>query len=239
MAVLLLVDDEPSILEMLEVTLRKEGFREILTARTGEEGVRLAREGRPDLVLLDVMLPDLEGFEVCRRLRSFTTVPILFLTARSNDLDKLMGLGIGGDDYITKPFNPLEVVARVKAQLRRQQLAGQQIREETRIHDWGRFRMDEGAGQLTVEGTAVPCPAREFQLLSFLCRHPNQIFSKSQLYEQVWGEESLGEDNTVMVHVRRLREKIEPDPAKPRYLVTVRGLGYKLLPPEEGNHRDT
>lgn len=239
MAVLLLVDDEPSILEMLEVTLRKEGFREILTARTGEEGVRLAREGRPDLVLLDVMLPDLEGFEVCRRLRSFTTVPILFLTARSNDLDKLMGLGIGGDDYITKPFNPLEVVARVKAQLRRQQLAGQQIREETRIHDWGRFRMDEGAGQLTVEGTAVPCPAREFQLLSFLCRHPNQIFSKSQLYEQVWGEESLGEDNTVMVHVRRLRKKIEPDPAKPRYLVTVRGLGYKLLPPEEGNHRDT
>ncbi|WP_188432484.1 response regulator transcription factor [Kroppenstedtia guangzhouensis] len=239
MAVLLLVDDEPSILDMLEVTLRKEGFQEILTARTGEEAVRLARKGRPDLVLLDVMLPDLEGFEVCRQLRSFTTVPILFLTARSNDLDKLMGLGIGGDDYITKPFNPLEVAARVKAQLRRQQLVGQQIHEEKRVHDWGRFCVDEEAGQLTVEGTVIPCPAREFQLLVFLCRHPNRIFSKSQLYEQVWGEESLGDDNTVMVHVRRLREKIEPNPATPRYLVTVRGLGYKLLPPDRRNHRDT
>ncbi len=139
MAVLLLVDDEPSILDMLEVTLRKEGFQESLTARTGEEAVRLARKGRPDLVLLDVMLPDLEGFEVCRQLRSFTTVPILFLTARSNDLDKLMGLGIGGDDYVTKPFNPLEVAARVKAQLRRQQLVGQQIHEEKRSMTGGDF----------------------------------------------------------------------------------------------------
>lgn len=239
MACLLLVDDEPSILELLELVLRKEGFDQILTACTGEEGIQLAREGNPDLVLLDVMLPDLKGFEVCRRLREFTTVPVLFLTARSNDLDKLMGLGIGGDDYITKPFNPLEVAARVKAQLRRQKLAGVPVQEKQPVHDWGRFFVDEGAGQLRVAGKEIPCPAREFQLLTFLCRHPNRIFSKAQLYEQVWGEESLGDDNTVMVHVRRLREKIEPDPAKPRYLVTVRGLGYKLVPLDGGSDRDT
>lgn len=239
MACLLLIDDEPSILEMLEIVLRKEGFHNILSARTGEEGIHLAKEGKPDLVILDVMLPDLDGFEVCRRLRNFTTVPVLFLTARSNDLDKLMGLGIGGDDYITKPFNPLEVAARVKAQLRRQKLAVQVQTKEQYIYDWGHFSINIRAGQLVVKEKEVPCPAKEFQLLSFLCRHPNRVFSKTQLYEQVWGETSFGDDNTVMVHVRRLREKIEPNPAKPQYLVTVRGLGYKLIPPVRSTSHDT
>lgn len=238
MACLLLVDDEPAILEMMEIVLRKEGFQNILLAHTGAEGIRLAKERRPDLIILDVMLPDLEGFDVCRQLRSFTMVPILFLTARSNDLDKLMGLGIGGDDYITKPFNPLEVVARVKAQLRRQKLIGDMMSEEQQAYDWGHFFVDVKAGQLIVKGKEIPCPAREFQLLAYLCRHPNRVYSKAQLYESVWGEESLGDDNTVMVHVRRLREKIEPNPAKPRYLVTVRGLGYKLMPPDRRSSDD-
>lgn len=238
MACILLVDDEPSILEMMEIVLRKEGFHRILLARTGEEGIRLAKAERPDLIILDVMLPDLEGFEVCQRLRNFTTVPVLFLTARSNDLDKLLGLGIGGDDYITKPFNPLEVAARVKAQLRRQQLAGQTLEEEQLVYDWGYFSVQISSGQLLVKGKEVSCPAREFQLLSYLCRHPNRVYSKTQLYERVWGEVSMGDDNTVMVHVRRLREKIEPNPAKPQYLVTVRGLGYKLVSPTRSGSHD-
>ncbi|QKG83354.1 response regulator transcription factor [Kroppenstedtia pulmonis] len=232
---LLLVDDEQAILNMLQIVLEKEGFREVLTARTGEEGIRICKQFPPDLVILDIMLPDMDGFEVCRIMREQTHVPILFLTARSNDLDKLMGLGIGGDDYITKPFNPLEVAARVKAQLRRQQLVGQSLtqEEERRIYDFGRFLVNEKSGQLIVEGKTVSCPAREFQLLCFLSRHANQIFSKGQLYERVWGEESFGDDNTVMVHIRRLREKIEQEPGKPRYLQTVRGLGYKLVQPGE------
>ncbi|OYD06923.1 response regulator transcription factor [Paludifilum halophilum] len=228
---LLLVDDESAILDLLKAVLEKEGFRELETAQTGEEAVQKCRRFSPDLILLDVMLPDLEGFEVCRQMREVTPAPILFLTARSNDLDKLMGLGIGGDDYITKPFNPLEVAARVKAQLRRQRMAGNGWKREPecRVYDYGRFQVDEDSGQLVVQGQKVPCPAREFQLLAFLCRHPNRIFSKGQLYEQVWGEESFGDDNTVMVHIRRLREKIEENPGHPRFLQTVRGLGYKLV----------
>src|SRR5690554_2113397 len=143
---------------MLENLLNQEGYTQISTASSGNEALHLVETVAFNLIVLDVMLPDIDGFELCQQIRKITSVPILFLTARTGDLDKLLGLGIGGDDYITKPFNPLEVAARVKAQLRRQQLVGQQIHEEKRVHDWGRFCVDEEAGQLTVEGTVIPCP---------------------------------------------------------------------------------
>lgn len=226
---ILLIDDEQAILNMLAIVLRKEGFNNIDTAGTGAEGIRKCAAFNPDIIILDVMLPDMEGFEVCRQCREITQAPILFLTARTADLDKLMGFGIGGDDYITKPFNPLEVAARIKANLRRVKPVYKTASPQKCIYDFGRFTVDESSAELTVAGVNVICPAREFQLLLFLCKHPNQIFSRSQLFEHVWGEDSLGDDNTVMVHIRRLREKIESDPGHPKYLITVRGLGYKLI----------
>lgn len=229
---ILLIDDEQAILDMILLVLRKEGFEHIHTATSGVDGIQKCRQFHPDVIVLDVMLPDMEGFEVCRQCREITQAPILFLTARSTDLDKLMGFGVGGDDYITKPFNPLEVAARIKAQVRRLQPQFHAAKANQRVYDFGRFQVDEASAELVVDGEQVICPAREFQLLRFFCQHPNRVFSRNQLYEQVWGEASLGDDNTVMVHMRRLREKIEVDPGEPTYLVTVRGLGYKLVSPQ-------
>ncbi len=226
------IDDEQAILDMIVLVLRKEGFENIQTATTGAEAIRKCRTFAPHILVLDVMLPDMEGFEVCRQCREITQAPILFLTARSTDLDKLMGFGIGGDDYITKPFNPLEVVARIKAHLRRVLPQPNDTSVQKRVYDFGRFQVDEASAELIVDGVKVACPAREFQLLLFFCQNPNRVFSRNQLYERVWGETSLVDDNTVMVHIRRLREKIEIDPGHPRYLVTVRGLGYKLVHPQ-------
>lgn len=170
---------------MLEMVLRKEGFRNIWKAVSGEAAIRLA--DRADLILLDVMLPGLDGFEVCRRIREQTDTPILFLTAKTAELDLLMGLEIGGDDYITKPFQPLEVAARVKAHLRRQKRLHHRMPSHPQ-YNWGYFQIHPQAGLLTVQGEPVDCPAREFQLLVYLCESPDQIFSVRQLYEQVWGE---------------------------------------------------
>jgi two-component system, OmpR family, response regulator RegX3 len=231
---IILIDDEEAILNMIDIVLRKEGFENIQTASTGTEGLYKCNSFDPDIIILDVMLPDMEGFEVCRRCREITRAPILFLTARTSDLDKLMGFGMGGDDYITKPFNPLEVVARIKAILRRSQPKYKEERTQNRIYDFGHFKVNESSAELIVDNEKVTCPAREFQLLLFLCKHPNRVFSRSQLFEQVWGEESIGDDNTVMVHIRRLREKIESNPGHPSFLITVRGLGYKLVSPKMG-----
>lgn len=227
---ILLVDDEQAILDMIVLVLNKEGFNNIQCAKTGLEAVDKCRSFNPHVIVLDVMLPDMEGFEVCRQCRVMTEVPILFLTARFTDLDKLMGFGIGGDDYITKPFNPLEVVARIKAHLRRVTLPLKDDKITKQVYDFGHFQVNEQSAELIVQGKSMICPAREFQLLLFFCQQPNRVFSRNQLYEQVWGETSYGDDNTVMVHIRRLREKIEPDPSQPTYLLTVRGLGYKLSP---------
>ncbi|KIL51620.1 DNA-binding response regulator [Jeotgalibacillus alimentarius] len=173
------------------------------------------------------MLPDRSGFEICPLIRETTDAPIFFLTARSTDLDKLSGFALGADDYITKPFNPLEVVARVKAHLRRK--AGQLSEQQPAHYQYGPLTVNTVSGTVTVSGEQVVLPAQVYQLLVFFCQHPNQLFSKNQLYERVWGEEFLGEDNTVMVHIRKLREKIEDNPSKPKLITTVRGLGYKLV----------
>ncbi|HEY5548389.1 MAG TPA: response regulator transcription factor [Coriobacteriia bacterium] len=237
---ILIVDDEQSIIDLLRLVLEREGLTDVAEATTVAAALESVRACAPSLIVLDVMLPDGDGFALAGDLRKLTGAPILFLTARSTDLDKLTGFGVGGDDYVTKPFNPLEVVARIKARLRRS--GGVAVPGERPsaapavVHDWGDFLLVEDEGRLEVDGRDVAIPAREFQLLAFLCRNAGRVFSKRQLYAQVWGEESLGgpDDNTVQVHIHRLREKIEPVPAEPRHLVTMRGLGYKLLPTAGG-----
>jgi len=242
-ASILLVDDELSILEMMKTVLRKEGFTDIDTVRTAEEALEACAAKTYHLIVLDVMMPGRSGLEAAPFLRQLTDAPILFLTARTSDFDKLSGFAVGGDDYITKPFNPMEVVARIRSQLRRYMAALKQngpaeSRKSGTVYDYGRFQVHEEAGELMVNGQAVGCPALVFQLLLYLCKNPNRIFSKSELYEQVWGVDALNDDNTVMVHIHRIRERIEVDPARPKFIVNVRGMGYKLVQRQnaEGRH---
>ncbi|PYI57258.1 response regulator transcription factor [Paenibacillus flagellatus] len=228
-AAILLVDDEQAILQLLETVLRKEGFRSVDKAGTAEAALAACRSKAYDLIVLDVMLPDMSGVEACSMIRRLSEAPILFLSARATDLDKLTGFAVGGDDYVTKPFNPLEVVARIRSLLRRTLRVGAAAGATgLPVHDFGRFQVYEASAELWVEGVQVACPSLVFQLLLFLCRHPNRIFTKSELYERVWGESSICDDNTVMVHIRKIRERIEADPGQPEYLLNVRGLGYKL-----------
>ncbi|GKU76184.1 response regulator transcription factor [Paenibacillus sp. L3-i20] len=239
-ASILLVDDEQAILDMLETVLQKEGFTTISKVTSAEEALTACTNSRIDIIVLDVMLPGRSGIDVAPFLRQLTNAPILFLTARTSDFDKLTGFAVGGDDYITKPFNPLEVVARIRSQLRRylsaqrgQHVVSHSVEESnsqsSKIYDYGRFQVNEEACELQVDGQAVTCPALVFQLLLFLCKHPNRIFGKGELYESVWGIDALKDDNTVMVHIHRIRERIEVDPSNPQFIINVRGLGYKLV----------
>ncbi|MBS4222406.1 response regulator transcription factor [Lederbergia citrea] len=223
---ILIIEDEVGLIKMLKRLLEKEGFQKIYQAVSGAEALKKVNEHGIDLILLDVMLPDTNGFELCRQIRDISDVPIIFLTARTTDMDKLTGFSMGGDDYITKPFNPLEVAARVKAILYRQRrtkpITSQVFRTD-------HFVLHYDQAKLIVEGKEVNCPAQEFQLLKFMCQHPNQVFSVDHLYEKVWGDySSVGKENTVMVHISRLRQKIENDPKHPEYLKNIRGLGYML-----------
>ncbi|MES9665738.1 DNA-binding response regulator [Bacillus cereus] len=221
---ILIVDDEKEILNLLEAVLKKEGFQHIYTCTTGKEGIHMCKQVQPDLIILDIMLPDLDGYSVCQQIRQFTFVPIFFLSAKNEDLDKILGLSIGGDDYITKPFSPKEIAYKMKAFFRRNQ-----YQEKARIvYQFGDITIDEAQGTVLRGDTLLTLTAKEFNILLFLIKNSNQIFSKARLYEAVWGETYLGNDNIMMVHMRHLREKIEDNPSKPHYLVTVRGLGYKL-----------
>lgn len=223
---LLIVEDEQAILHMLMTILKRENFLHIDSAGSAEEGLALCKTKTYDLILLDITLPGRSGLEICPLIREISDASIFFLTARSTDLDKLSGFAVGADDYITKPFNPLEVAARIKAHLRRR--SGKMPKTEDSQLKFGPLAVNPLAGEVKLHGQSVELPAQVYQLLLFFCRHPNQLFSKSQLYEKVWGEEFLGEDNTVMVHIRKLREKIEASPSNPKFIVTVRGLGYKF-----------
>lgn len=227
---ILLVDDEQAILQMLEMVLRKEKFSNIYTATNGEAAVSIIKKYSPEFIVLDVMLPDTNGFELCTKIREYTDAHILFLTARVSDFDILTGFEKGGDDYVTKPFNPLEIVARIKAYFRRQKTNHFQSRTiNKKIHHFQHFTVDEDAGELTVRGKGVSCPAQVFLLLVYFCKNVNRVLSKEQLFMAVWGYDHIVDDNTVMVHIRRIRERIEPNPSKPVHLITVRGLGYKLV----------
>ncbi|POP32087.1 DNA-binding response regulator [Lactonifactor longoviformis] len=223
---ILLIDDEKDVLDLIEEVLRKDGFWEIQKAYTGEEALRLCREFRPDAAVLDVMLPDTDGIELCRKIREFSICSILFLSSRNEDIDKILGLSAGGDDYITKPFSPRELVFRIKAQLRRQQY--QTAVQGSALLKAGPLTLDRESCRAYKNGEEMNLTGREYLLLLCLMENADRIISKERLYEQVWGEYSSICDNTIMVHIRHLREKLEDTPSDPRQLVTVKGLGYKL-----------
>lgn len=230
---ILLVDDELGIIKMLKTILHKEGYTNIDSASTGKETMTKIMKNTYDLIVLDVMLPDIDGFKLCQKIRQHTFVPILFLTARTGDLDKLTGLGIGGDDYITKPFNPLEVVARINVQFRRMKQYRQNSMKQG-IYHFGTVTVNKKEAKLLVDNREISCPAKEFELLLFLVEHPNQVFTAGQLYENVWGYESMGDEQTVKVHINRLRKKVEPDLKNPSYIINIRGIGYKFSFSEGG-----
>lgn len=219
----LVVDDDAAIVELMRDFLVAEGFR-VRTARDAFAASILLERGPVDCVLLDVMMPGEDGFDLARRIRENNEVPILFLSARSGDVDKIRGLGLGGDDYIVKSASPGEVVARVKAVMRRQRQGG--VRRRAAVLDFGRLVLDVGAHEVRVDGEPVPFTAREFALLRLLAEHPRQIFTREQLFRRFWGE--VGDRHTLTVHVGRIREKIEPDPTRPGYIVTVWGVGYRF-----------
>jgi DNA-binding response OmpR family regulator len=225
---ILLVDDEREIVDLLEEVLQRDGFLNIRKAYTGTEALEACLDFQPDVVILDIMLPDIDGLEVCKKIRDFSYCSILFLSSKNDDLDKILGLSGGGDDYITKPFSPREVVFRVKAQLRRQSYQRYASFEEEAPLSVGPLTIDRGSCLAFKNGRELSLTGREFLLLAYLMENADKIISKERLYEQVWGEYSSICDNTIMVHIRHLREKIEDTPSNPRQLITVKGLGYKL-----------
>jgi two-component system, OmpR family, alkaline phosphatase synthesis response regulator PhoP len=230
---ILIVDDEPNLVDLLRDYLSREGY-EITTAGDGPAAVEAARRLDPALIVLDVMLPGMDGVEVCRAIRRFSDAYILMLTARTEEIDKIIGLSVGADDYVTKPFSPREVVARVKALLRRPRARGQQAQPaETAPLRVGGLVIDEAAHLVTLEGAPVALTAREFALLATLARHPRRVFTRAQLLEQVWGDDYY-DDHVVDVHIANLRKKLEEDVARPRYIVTVRGVGYRMTPDDAG-----
>ena len=224
-AKILVLDDEQAIGDMVDIILRKEGFSDIDVCTTYRDAEILISKESYDLHILDIMLPDGTGLDLSNQIRKQSDAPIFFLTAKTSDADKLRGFMHGADDYITKPFNPMELAARVKVQTTRYLSSRNNKRK---IYDFGQFQLDIDAATLTVNCEAIPITGKQFHLLHLFCQHPNQIFSKEQLYEQVWGIDSFIDDNTIMVHIRRLREKIEVDASQPILLKTVRGIGYKL-----------
>ncbi len=225
----MLVDDEPDILELLEKALNIEGIEYIIKAENGRDAVKKCQTLCPDVVILDIMLPDMDGYEVCRQIRSISHCPILFLSSKNDELDKLLGLAVGGDDYVTKPFSPREVAYRVKAQLRR--LGYGAAPEQRAAISIGALTIDPDGGRVFKDGQALDLTAREFEILCYMAENKGRVISKERLYETIWGEDSFGCDNTIMVHIRHLREKLESNPAAPEYILTLKGLGYKLVDP--------
>ena len=226
----LVVDDERPIVEILKINLQKEGYV-VFEAYDGEEAVNRALTVEPDLILLDVMLPKIDGFSVCKKIREKSSVPILMLTAREEELDKVLGLELGADDYITKPFSIRELMARVKANMRRNESSfidkKEKAEEELKIGD---FLFDFNRYELYKNGTLIDLTIREFDLIRFLASQPGKVFSRQNLLESVWDYEYYGDVRTVDVTVRRLREKVENDPSEPKVIMTKRGVGYYFQP---------
>ena len=231
MAKLLVVDDEKPIADILKFTLEKEGYQ-VVCAYDGEEALQAVQQEQPDLILLDVMLPGRDGMEVCRVVRQSHDMPIIMLTARDSELDKVLGLELGADDYVTKPFSSRELVARVKAHLRRNQpRPDDQESRLLRIHE---LEIDLNSYTVVKAGELLELTHREFELLEYLARHQGQVLTREHLLQSVWGYDYFGDVRTVDVTIRRLREKIEDDPSQPRYIITRRGLGYTMRNPGLG-----
>lgn len=225
MTKILVVEDEASFSEALEFLLGKEGFS-VVTADTGAEALKKFDQGGIDLVLLDLMIPEVSGTEVCRQIRTKSRVPIIMLTAKDSEVDKVVGLEIGADDYVTKPYSSRELVARIRAVLRRN--SGDAIDSESGLMTVGPVRMDVDRHQVAVNGNPVSLPLKEFELLEFLMRNAGRVLTRMQLIDRVWGSDYVGDTKTLDVHIKRLRAKIETDPANPTLIQTVRGLGYKM-----------
>jgi len=224
---ILIVEDDRNLLDTLKYNLRKEVY-EVVTAVDGAEALDIARREKPDLIILDLMLPKISGFEVCRILRKEMIVPILMLTAKADETDKIVGLEIGADDYMTKPFSLRELLARVRAMLRRAKMVEIQPKPEETLLKAGDIKVDMARHQASKGTTMLDLTPKEFDLLTFLARNKGLVFSRDQLLEKVWGYDFAGDTRTVDVHIRWLRQKIETDPDNPKYLITVRGTGYKL-----------
>ena len=223
---ILVVDDEPNIREVVGLYLRRDGHT-VISAADGEEALYLFRHSNPELVVLDLMLPKLNGFEVCRRMQSERRVPVIMLTAKGDEEERIVGLGVGADDYVVKPFSPRELAARVTAVLRRVEESAPQDPTQP-VLTFDGLSIDPNKREALVEGKPVTLTAREFDLLHHLATSPGRVYTRDHLMETVWGYTFAAETSTVTVHMRRLREKIEPDPANPRYLQTVWGVGYKF-----------
>lgn len=220
-ASILIAEDDADIRDLLRLYLEGEGFQ-VLETGDGATALRIAQEQSPSMAILDIMMPEMNGFELTRALRKYSNIPILILSAKSQDNDKILGLNLGADDYIAKPFNPVEIVARVKAQLRRAERTGGSV---LTVRD---LSLDTASFQLTKNGQPILLTPMEYKILAMLMRSPGRIFTKIQLYEGAIGTYFEGDDNTMMVHISKLREKIEDDPKNPRHIITVRGLGYKI-----------
>jgi two-component system response regulator RegX3 len=221
------VEDEESFSDALSYMLRKEGF-DVSLAATGAAALTEYDRSGADIVLLDLMLPEMSGTEVCRELRQRSQVPIIMVTARDSEVDKVVGLELGADDYVTKPYSPRELVARIRAVLRRR--AVETVETATSVLAAGPVRMDVDRHVVTVNGEPIQLPLKEFDLLELLLRNAGRVLTRGQLIDRVWGADYVGDTKTLDVHIKRLRSKIEPEPSSPRYIVTVRGLGYKFEP---------
>lgn len=226
---ILVVDDEKEIRDLIEIYLKNEGY-DVMKAANGEEALNLVDNNNLQLIILDIMMPELDGIQTCLKIREKSTVPIIFLSAKGQDMDKIYGLTSGADDYVTKPFNPLELTARVKSQLRRYLLfntKGDFLQEDEIIID--DLIINSSLHQVKVEGNEVILTPKEFAILELLAKNKGIVFSTRQIYEKVWQEDFFEAENVVMVHIRKIREKIEKNPRKPRYIKTVWGVGYKVV----------
>ena len=223
---ILVCDDEKDIVSALKIYLTADGYQ-VFEAYTGKEAIEMIREKEIHLALMDIMMPEMDGITAMTKIREFSNLPVILLTAKSEDTDKILGLTVGADDYITKPFNPVEVQARVKSQLRRyMQLGGGKVKQDILVI--GGIELDDRTKEVTLDGEKVALTRTEYDILKLLMEHPGKVFSPNQIYEQVWKDNPYGTENTVAVHIRHLREKVEYNPAEPRYLKVVWGRGYKM-----------
>jgi len=230
---ILIVEDEISLQETLAYNLKKQGY-EVVIAGDGPSALEVVRNSKPDLILLDIMLPGIDGFEVCRKLRSEVSTPVLMLTARDDEIDRVVGLEVGADDYLTKPFSMRELIARVKAMLRRVKIIRDEINlintgtDQKSFFEFDKIKIDLNRRELRVDNKIVSLKPKEYELLIYLIRRKNQVLSRDQILESVWGWEYIGDSRTVDVHVRWLREKIEDEPSNPKRIITARGAGYRF-----------
>ncbi|MBE5869741.1 MAG: response regulator transcription factor [Lachnospiraceae bacterium] len=227
MATILVCDDDVNIVDAISIYLEQEGH-EILKAYDGMEAIQMLKANKIDLLIIDVMMPKLDGIHAILKIREFSMIPILVLSAKTEDADKILGLNVGADDYITKPFNPLELVARVRSSLRRYTKLGSVAQTNSDVYVSGGLMMNDETKEVEVDGESVKLTPIEYNILLLLLKNAGKVFSIDQIYENIWNEEAIGADNTVAVHIRHIREKIEINPKEPRYLKVVWGIGYKV-----------